>query len=32
MNKIEKKLKKIVREDYFKDLTSNIPRDILKNI
>jgi protein-tyrosine phosphatase len=32
MDKIEKKLKKIVREDYFKDLTSNIPNDILKNI
>jgi protein-tyrosine phosphatase len=32
MDEIENKLRKIVSEDYFEDLTTNIPRDILKNI
>ena len=29
---IEKKLKKLVKEDYYKDLTYNLPKDILRNI
>jgi protein-tyrosine phosphatase len=32
MHEIENKLRKIVDADYFEDLTTNIPRDILKNI
>lgn len=29
---VEKKLKKIVKEDYYRDLTFNVPNDILRNI
>lgn len=32
MAEIEKKLRKVVKEDYYKSLTEEIPRDILKNI
>jgi protein-tyrosine phosphatase len=32
MPEIEKKLKKVVKKDYFEDLTVNIPKEILKNI
>ncbi len=29
---VEKKLRKIVKEDYYRDLTFNVPNDILRNI
>lgn len=32
MAEIEKKLRKVIKEDYYKSLTEEIPRDILKNI
>lgn len=32
MNEINKKLRKLVKEDYFEDLTLNVPNNILKNI
>lgn len=32
MTEIEKKIKKITKEDYYKSLTEETPRDILKNI
>lgn len=32
MAEIEKKLRKVIKEDYYKSLTEETPRDILKNI
>ena len=32
MVEIEKKLRKVIKEDYYKSLTEETPRDILKNI
>lgn len=29
---VEKKLRKIVKEDYYRDLTFNVPNDILRNV